>query len=163
QGLERFTVAEARWAGATIVAEVGKPFGTIMGAGFLLDEDGQRVHNSSSGEAIPTATPIVLGNTLPDWTGGVVNSFSYKGLELKAVFDIRMGGDLFSMTNMTMHQNGSHLNTEAGRDSWNDYNQEIRDVQDAGGDANLVEQDGRGYIGAGVNEQGEVNQVAINP
>ena len=173
--LETFTVAEARWAGATIIAEKGKPFGTIMGNGFRRDENGNRVFNSSNGEPLATSQPIALGNTLPDWTGGIINTFSYKGLELKAAIDIRMGGDMFSMTNMTMHMNGSHLDTEAGRESWNEYQQERRaaqleaeqngEVAEVDNPANpyYVPRNNRGYIGEGVNEQGEANDIPISP
>ncbi|MDJ1492997.1 SusC/RagA family TonB-linked outer membrane protein [Cytophagaceae bacterium DM2B3-1] len=173
--LETFTVAEARWAGATIIAEKGKPFGTIKGNGFLRDENGNRVFNSSNGEPLPTTQPISLGNTLPNWTGGVITSVSYKGFQIKAAIDIRMGGDIFSMSNMTMHMNGSHANTEAGRDSWNEYQQERqaaqRAAQQAGQEANVddptspyyVNRANRGYIGSGVNQEGDVNNIAISP
>ncbi|MBT1689823.1 SusC/RagA family TonB-linked outer membrane protein [Dawidia soli] len=173
--LATFTVAEARWAGATVVAEKGKPFGTILGAGFLRDENGNRVFNSSNGEPMPTATPIALGNILPDWTGGIINTISYKGFQLKAAFDIRVGGDIFSMTNMTMHMNGSHANTEAGRESWNEYQQERRAAQleaEANGEvaevdnpdnAYYVPRNNRGYIGEGVNQEGTPNTIPISP
>ncbi|MFD1144803.1 SusC/RagA family TonB-linked outer membrane protein [Larkinella insperata] len=169
--LETFTVAEARWAGATIIAEKGKPFGTIMGNGFLRDESGNRVFNSSNGEPLPTTQPIALGNTLPNWTGGMITSFSYKGLQLKAALDVRMGGDIFSMSNMTMHMNGSHINTEAGRESWNEYQQERQAAQAAGAEGNIddpaspyyVNRNNRGYIGEGVNQEGKPNAIPISP
>ncbi|TDE16478.1 SusC/RagA family TonB-linked outer membrane protein [Dyadobacter psychrotolerans] len=173
--LETFTVAEARWAGATIIAEKGKPFGTIKGNGFLRDDNGNRVFNSSNGEPLPTTTPITLGNTLPDWTGGMITSVSFKGLQLKAALDVRVGGDIFSMTNMTMHMNGSHANTEEGRDSWNSYQQDRQAAQRAaaaaGAEANLddptspyyVNRANRGFIGAGVNQEGAPNTIPISP
>lgn len=173
--LETFTVAEARWAGATIIAEKGKPFGTIMGNAFLRDNNGNRVFNSSNGEPLPTSKPVTLGNALPKWTGGLITSVSYKGIQLKAALDIRVGGDLFSMTNMSMHMNGSHANTEAGRDSWNDYHQERRAAQlaaeAAGVPGNIddpaspyyVDRANRGFIGEGVNQEGGVNNIAISP
>ncbi len=173
--LETFTVAEARWAGATIIAEKGKPFGTIMGNGFLRDANGNRVYNTSNGEPLPTARPMALGNTLPDWTGGVITSVGYKGLQLKAAFDVRVGGDLFSMTNMTMHMNGSHANTEEGREGWNAYQRERQlaqaAAQAAGQEANLddptspyyVDRANRGFIGEGVNQEGAPNTIPISP
>jgi TonB-linked SusC/RagA family outer membrane protein len=175
ESLKTFTVAEARWAGATIIAEKGKPFGTIMGNDFLRDASGNRVFNSSNGEPLPTPKPVAIGNTMPDWTGGIINTITYKGFELKAALDIRVGGDIFSMTNMTMHMNGSHANTEAGRESWNQYQQERRAAQlaaeavnetanvDTPGDPYYVPRDNRGFIGEGVNESGEVNEIPISP
>ena len=162
EGLEAYTIAEARWAGATIVAEKGKAFGTILGNAFVLDDQGRKVHGSD-GLPLYTENPVEIGNSLANWTGGLTNSFQYKGLELRAVVDIRRGGSLFSMTNMMMYDNGSHLATAAGRDSWNEYNKERRAAEDAGIDPETVLQNGRGFIGEGVNENGEVNDVLVNP
>ncbi|WP_270088297.1 SusC/RagA family TonB-linked outer membrane protein [Sphingobacterium sp. SYP-B4668] len=162
EDLDAYTVAEARWAGATIIAEKGKPFGTILGNGFALDEQGRRIHGKD-GMPLYTDAPVEIGNSLPKWTGGLVNSFLYKGFELKAVLDVRKGGSLFSMTNMTMHINGSHPNTAGGRDSWNEYSAERRAAEQANQDPDQVAQNGRGYVGEGVNEAGEKNEVAVNP
>ncbi len=161
--VENYVVSNARWAGVSIVATEGQPFGTIIGAGFLKDENGNRIHNGSNGRPMPTEQPIALGTSLPDWTGGLISSMTFKGIELKAALDIRVGGNIFSMTNMTMHQNGAHLNTLDGRDSWNEFQQERRATEDAGGNPDDVPQDGRGYIGEGVKENGETNDIAISP
>ena len=162
EGLEAYTVAQARWAGATIVAEKGKPFGTILGNDFLRDEQGRKIHGND-GMPLYTDNPVAIGSSLPNWTGGLTNSFQYKGIELRAVIDIRKGGSLYSMTNMMMYDNGSHLATMEGRDSWNEYNKERRAAEEAGRPADDVQQNGRGYIGDGVNENGDTNDVAVNP
>lgn len=162
EGLEAYTVAEARWAGATIVAEKGKPFGTILGNSFVLDESGRRVHGSD-GLPLFSDAPVEIGNSLPKWTGGIINNISYKGFNFKATFDIRVGGDLFSMTSLSLHSSGAHPNTLEGRDSWNEYSQERRAAEDAGLDPDAVQQNGRGYIGEGVNTAGEINNIPVNP
>ena len=41
-----------------------------------------------------------IGNVLPDWTGGITNTFAYKGFDLSALIDIREGGEFFSTTHM---------------------------------------------------------------
>jgi hypothetical protein len=51
----------------------------------------------------------------------------------------------------------------AGRDSWNEYSRERRAAEDAGTNPDDIAQNGRGYIGEGVNAAGEVNNVAVNP
>lgn len=160
--LEAYTVAEARWAGATIIAEQGKPFGTILGRDFQRDDAGNIIH-ASDGKAMFTDGPVTIGNSLPNWTGGLTNSFSYKGFEFRATMDIRKGGSLFSMTNMMMYDNGSHLATQAGRDSWNAYYMERRAAEDAGLNPDDVDRNGRGFIGTGVNEDGAPNDVSLNP
>ncbi|WP_164108785.1 MULTISPECIES: SusC/RagA family TonB-linked outer membrane protein [Sphingobacterium] len=161
-GLDAYTVAEARWAGTTIIAEKGKPFGSIIGRTFVLDEQGRRVHDNQ-GIPIYTTDPQTLASTLPDWTGGMTNSFQFKGFELRTVIDIRKGGSMYSITNRTMHENGTHLNTQEGRDSWNEYNQERRAFENAGGDPDEINRNNRGFVGAGVNEKGEANTIGVDP
>lgn len=156
-----YTVSEARWAGASIIAEEGKAFGTILGKDFKRDAQGSIIHG---GDGKPLYTDVQpIGVSLPDWSGGIVNSFSWKGFELKAVIDIRMGGDMLSMTNQVMVNSGQAPITEAGRESYNEWQRERRAAQNAGQDPDLVPRNGRGYIGVGVNEEGKPNDVPINP
>jgi len=85
------------WGGMTIEARVGEPFGIIKGNGFVRDADNNLVIGSN-GLPLTEDAPIELGNITPDWTGGINNSFSYKGLSLSFLIDGRMGGDLFSVS-----------------------------------------------------------------
>jgi TonB-linked SusC/RagA family outer membrane protein len=94
--LEAYQIATS-WGGLTIEARPGKPFGTIMGLGFARDDQGRVIVNSA-GRVIKTPVPVEIGNTQPDWLGGVRNSFSYKNISLSFLLDMRMGGDLFSVT-----------------------------------------------------------------
>lgn len=94
--LEAYTIATS-WGGLSIEARPGMPWGTIMGPGYARDEQGRVIVNTA-GRRIVTPVPIELGNTTPDWLGGVRNSFSYKGLNLSFLIDMRMGGDIFSVT-----------------------------------------------------------------
>lgn len=111
------TIAEARWAGVNVVAREGSEFGLITGRGFLRDPDGNIVHDD---EGLPLATenPIDLGGILPDWTGGVQNTFSYKGILVRTSLDIRMGGNIYSMTNRDMYNGGTHTGTLEGREEY---------------------------------------------
>jgi len=38
----------------------------------------------------------VIANPNPDWLAGLTNTFSYKGITLSALLDVRYGGDLYS-------------------------------------------------------------------
>jgi hypothetical protein len=40
----------------------------------------------------------ILGNASWDWTGGLVTTLAYKNLSLSAVFDVKVGADLYSMS-----------------------------------------------------------------
>jgi len=86
------------WGALTIQARPGKPFGTIMGIGYARDEQGRVIVNPANGRRLLTPVPIELGNVMPDWFGGLRNSFSYKSFSASFLIDARMGGDFFSVT-----------------------------------------------------------------
>lgn len=161
-GPAAFIVAQARWAGATITGDVGKPFGTIKGNDFTYNEKGE-MKLTASGTPLFTSSPVDLGNTLPDWTGGMTNSFSFKGIELKAVIDIRVGGDLYSMTNRALYDNGVHPATLTGRESWNEYGREVRAWEVAGSVGTRPGANNRGYVAPGVNPTNGANTVGVDP
>lgn len=82
----------------TVSAKEGEEYGVIRGSDFIY-QDGKKVVNSA-GMYAGTQERKVLGSYLPDWTGGMTNTFSYKGLSLDFTIDVRKGGALFSTTNM---------------------------------------------------------------
>jgi hypothetical protein len=86
---------------ATIEAHVGQRMGALYGPGF------QRVQTDkgslkgmivigSNGRPQITPTSMYLGNINPDWTMGITNHFSYKGIYLECLFDINQGGVMVS-------------------------------------------------------------------
>lgn len=93
--------------GVTVEAEVGQPFGVIKGTNFVYDggiedEDHRvvRTHPSASRSGVvyaKTAAPEVIGNMLPDWTGGWLNTLKFKNFQLSALIDVQKGGEFFSL------------------------------------------------------------------
>ena len=77
----------------------GEPFGTILGYDFLYDDAGNKL-TDADGFYLHTATVVPIGNVLPDFTGGLTNTFTFKGFFVSAFFDFRKGGDIFSLTNV---------------------------------------------------------------
>jgi outer membrane receptor protein involved in Fe transport len=121
---------------------VGEEMGQIVGFGYRRNDAGQIIYNSTSGIPLPTQQPIRFGSALPKWTGGFLNSFSYKGLVASVLIDFKLGGKLLSGTNFNAYRHGLHQDTMVGREGG---------VLDANGsDPGFV-------VGEGVNEQGEVN------
>ncbi|UQB67244.1 SusC/RagA family TonB-linked outer membrane protein [Epilithonimonas zeae] len=78
----------------TLNASVGQAFGSLVGTDYVYHENGQRVVQAN-GLWAKTA-PKVIGNITPDWTGGLRNTFSYKGISLSFLIDVQQGGDTFS-------------------------------------------------------------------
>lgn len=148
-----YEIENARWAGATIAAIEGEQFGSIMGNEFLRAPDGQIIHDEE-GYPVMTTEKQILGNFNPDWMGGVNSDFSYKGVSLKMAFDIRMGGELYSMTNLRLYETGLHKGTLPGRDEYNEWSAQRRDwvENNPSGDVGDWDADNprQGYVGEGV-------------
>ena len=112
EGVNSFQLRD--WFGRLIVyAEVGQPYGTIRGAGWKRDSLGRKLVAPTG---LPIADPnVVLGSAMPDWTGGVSNSFKYKNLSLSFLVDIRKGGEFYSGTYRRSYISGALAATLAGR------------------------------------------------
>ncbi len=95
--LESYQISSS-WGGLTIEARPGKRYGVMMGPGFARDDQGRVIVHPTSGRVLKTPVPVEIGNITPDWIGGVRNSFSYRNLSMSFLVDMRMGGDLFSVT-----------------------------------------------------------------
>jgi TonB-linked SusC/RagA family outer membrane protein len=110
--IETFLVAE--YYPNNIEARPGEPFGNIIGYAYRRAPDGQLIVGSGGNYEVEDKTSV-LGNITPDWTGGLNNKFSYKGLSLSCLFDFVQGGDLSSATMYLMTARGSAIWTTEGR------------------------------------------------
>jgi TonB-linked SusC/RagA family outer membrane protein len=112
----------------TVEARVGEQMGNMYGIGYARvssDENdpyydptgehvGEVVYNSA-GKPIATSSRILLGNYNPDWLGGIGNTFTFKGLSLGVLFDIRQGGKVYSHTQTVGREGGTISETLEGR------------------------------------------------
>jgi hypothetical protein len=48
-----------------------------------------------------------VGNAFPDWKGGITNTISYKGFELSALLELKMGGDAYDAGSINSIRNGT--------------------------------------------------------
>lgn len=168
-----YEIENARWADATINAIEGESFGSIMGKKLMKTSDGQIVHDAN-GMPVITNEKHILGNFNPDWMGGLTSTMKYKGLTFKMAFDIRMGGEIYSMTNLRLYETGLHKNTLDGRDAYNGWyaNRTAYEKTNPGADLNVWEGNNpmKGYVGNGVINKGteenpnyEKNDKQVNP
>jgi TonB-dependent starch-binding outer membrane protein SusC len=81
----------------------GQPLGTYFTAEYAgvdpANGDALWYKNATEGNRETTntysqATRVVVGSPLPDWIGGVTNTFSYKGFELSVLFSAVIGNEL---------------------------------------------------------------------
>ncbi len=81
--------------GLSVNATLNEPYGTIHGTDFIYT-NGQKTVGTNGRYLKSETNNITIGNVNPDWIGGVTNKFSYKGISLSFLVDIKHGGDLFS-------------------------------------------------------------------
>lgn len=157
--IDTYTISEARWAGAAIVAPVGGHYGSIIGKDFLRTGSGDVIH-SANGLPLFTDHKVELGNGVPDWIAGLNNRFTYRGLTLQFLLDIKQGMDVYSMTNSVAASKGLLNVTTEGRDAFN----AARDLAEAA-DPDFVFSDWiptDGYVSSGVVNTGtEENPVYV--
>jgi hypothetical protein len=83
----------------------GQPYGVIYGNRYQRVEEGAnegRLIIGSNGWPLADADAGVLGDPNPDWLLGVRNTFTWKGINLSFLFDIRQGGDMWNGTGGVM-------------------------------------------------------------
>ncbi|TKD61390.1 SusC/RagA family TonB-linked outer membrane protein [Flavobacterium sp. ASW18X] len=96
-------------------ARNGESIGAIFGPAFARDE--------ASGKIIyENGLPVIgdnkiLGNSQPDWVGGVGINASFKGFRFRTLFDAKIGGEVYSQTNTWGMLSGILEETVIGRES----------------------------------------------
>lgn len=144
-GLTNYVMANRR---VTVEARVGERMGNMYGIGFARVQStdpnapyydksgaftGQMVFDAANGRPVRTTNRILLGNYNPDWLMGINNTFTFKGVRLGFLFDIRSGGELYSETQTVGREGGIITETLEGR-----------------ADGYDLSKDGNGVIGDGV-------------
>lgn len=100
----------------TVEARRGEPYGVMYGRMYVRDSQG-RVVVGSNGLPINRPSNIGrLGKYDPDWTGGISNRISYRGVELNVLVDGRFGGVLYSNTNNYGRRSGVLAESLEGRE-----------------------------------------------
>ncbi len=103
---------------------VGQPWGQLFGTGILknngvpvLNPDGTYVAQNN----------VNFGSVLPDYTGGVVNSFKYKDFNLSIVIDFCKGGKYFSLSDFYGKGSGLYTSTTGINDKGNPMRDPVAD------------------------------------
>ncbi len=105
-GLERFVIGtERRTRKVSMVAEVGKSLGTMLGRDYVYDANGNPIVGEN-GVYLVTPTSVIIGDVNPDYIGGFSNMFTYKSVYFSALIDFQKGGDFFSYTNLYGNRSG---------------------------------------------------------
>lgn len=137
EGLDAYQLTSMQ-GGITVEAEVGQPFGVIKGTNFVYQdpenpsEDTRIVYDHPFGgkRYARSASTEVIGNMLPDWTGGWTNTFNYKTISVMALIDVQKGGNFFSLDTWYGYGTGIYDFTAGTNDKGNPVRD---DVEDGGG------------------------------
>lgn len=163
--MDMFELEKATWLDVQVAAKVGENFGSIVGPDFQRNENGDILIDPSTGLPMYDKSNHILGNASWDWTGGVYTNFSYKNISLSAVFDVKVGADLYSMSARAAHETGKSMATLEGREAWY-KSEEARQAAGYAKDSPDWIPTG-GFIAPGVIDNGDgtyrENDIVINP
>lgn len=131
--------------GVTLNATLGEKMGSLKGRNFIY-KDGQKVVGTN-GYYLRSGPGVVIGNTSPDWIGGVSNAFTYKNLALNFLIDVKQGGDVFSLDQYYGQATGLYPESAGNND--------------LGNPSRLPISQGGGVILPGVKEDGSPNTTRV--
>ncbi len=95
----------------------GEEYGLVYGELWSRDDNGnliieQNPNSPNYGKPITEFEEGVIANPNPDWLMGIRNTFSFKGLSLTGLIDIKKGGQLWNGTRGALYSYGTHADTE---------------------------------------------------
>ena len=131
--------------GTQFVAQVGQPYGTLIGLGYERTDAGEILISETGFPVL--ASNINMGSVFPEFTGGFINDFTYKGFRLGTVIDFRKGGTLYSVSNRWGTYSGQFDNTVGLNANGVDIRQPVAD--------------GGGIIVEGVTADGQQNTTYV--
>lgn len=112
---ERITVGTHVFNGEVRIV-VGQELEQIAGYGYARDatKGNQRIFQAN-GLPLRTSDLVLFGSALPKWTGGFLNNFTFKGINLSIFIDYKLGNKMLSGTNFNAVRHGLHTMTLEGR------------------------------------------------
>jgi TonB-linked SusC/RagA family outer membrane protein len=118
-GLTLLSLGGGTAGGATNVFEVGKPFGYLQGSKVYRDpSSGALLIDPSTGAMIEDPTVAEIGDPNPLYKMGITNTLRYKGISLSTLFDMTVGGDLYSVTVSSLLGRGVTQDTKDRETGW---------------------------------------------
>lgn len=163
--MDMFELEKASWLDVQIAAKVGENFGSIVGPDFVRNENGDILIDPQTGLPEYDKSNHVLGNASWDWTGGISTALHYKNFSLSALFDVKVGADLYSMSARAAYESGKSKATMEGRDAWYASEEQRQAAGIPKGSDNWKPTGG--FIAPGVIDNGDgtyrPNDIIINP
>lgn len=109
---------------------VGQPFGSMVGKAYQRDSATGKILLGTNNLPLYTEANHNFGSVLPDYTGGLMNTFRIFGFDVSAMIDYQFGGQFFSWSQMLAVKTGMAEMTAA----LNDKGKNVREpLADGGG------------------------------
>ncbi|MDL2214947.1 SusC/RagA family TonB-linked outer membrane protein [Dysgonomonas sp. OttesenSCG-928-M03] len=163
--MDMIELEKASWLDVQVAAKVGENFGSIVGPDFKRNDQGDILIDPTTGLPQYDKSNHVLGNASWDWTGGLATTLTYKNLSLSALFDVKVGADLYSMSARASHESGKEKSTLVGRDEWYKSEEQRQAAGIAKGSESWTPTGG--FLAPGVIDNGDgtyrPNDIYINP
>ena len=132
EGAERYELGSNLFGnfGPTVEARPGEDFGIITGWDYVYFDQNNNGETDPS-ERVPenriiddngqwyevTDSRVPLGNATPDFTGGITNTFHWKGFTVNTLIDAKIGGDTFWGSQATAVGFGQSVSSLRGRNA----------------------------------------------
>ncbi|SMG13164.1 SusC/RagA family TonB-linked outer membrane protein [Arenibacter troitsensis] len=119
-GLDELLHADYDGNAAQLKSLVGQPMGDLYAHPVATDAQGRRIVDPNGMYKVDPDKMEKFGNAMPKWTGGVMNSFTYKNITLDALVDFRIGGHVMPTALNWMTSRGlteeslNYMDTERG-------------------------------------------------
>ena len=120
------------WSSMDLQEIVGEEWGMLYGRKRLKDDNGNWVYYASGNHRYENNQ--LLGNVMPNYTGGITSNLTYKNWDLAIGIDFQDGGLYHSVTDMFSMAAGLHEWTAGTNDKGN----QKRDPVSAGGGVHQV-------------------------
>jgi len=131
-----------------------QPLGSFYGTKWQRDENGQKIIGSDGLPLLESETGNI-GNSAPNWTGGIRNTITYKRVTLSGLLDFRHGGAVYNGTLARLHNFGV---SEASADREHTY---VIDGVKTDGFANDIEISAKNYYQKYLGDGGGASEEAI--
>lgn len=107
EGLDQITFGTAGYSGISARVEKGDELGNLYGFKYEYNENGELLIGDDGFPSVNLDSVQVVGNAFPDWKGGLTNTIRYKGFELSALVEVKMGGDAYDVGSINSIRNGT--------------------------------------------------------
>ncbi|MEX1062235.1 MAG: SusC/RagA family TonB-linked outer membrane protein [Balneolaceae bacterium] len=98
------------------VIEEGEPYGNIYSRGFERDDQGRVIVGDNGQPLVTPGQSVLVGNSEPDWRGGISNSFTYRNFNARFLIDHTQGGIIVSNALAILAGDGTLDQTLEGRE-----------------------------------------------